>query len=190
MAERTVDWPHELLEQLEFYWNVQFRPGLEGLTDEEYLWEPCDGCWSIRPAPDGGTTADYVVPEPDPPPFTTIAWRIGHMATGVLGARADNHFGDRAGDFDRTHVAGGATATAADGLAALDAAYAAWHDGIKGLGETGMAAPCGPAEGPYAEHPMAALVLHISREVMHHGAEVLCLRDLWRCTASDRQNRG
>ena len=27
---------------------------------------------------------------------------------------------------------------------------------------------------------MAALVLHIHREVIHHGAEVLLLRDLWR----------
>jgi hypothetical protein len=54
--------------------------------------------------------------------------------------------------------------------------------GVRGLRDAGLAEPLGPAEGPYAEHPMAALVLHISRELIHHGAEVLCLRDLYRGT--------
>ena len=153
MAQRTVDWPHELLEQLEFYWNVQFRPRLDGLTDDEYLWEPCDGCWSIRPQPDGTTTADLVLPEPDPPPFTTIAWRLGHMATGVLGSRAHNHFGDHGGEFDRTHVAGPATATAEAGIAALDAAYAAWHDGIDALGLDGHGGTVRSGRGPVRRAP-------------------------------------
>ena len=37
----------------------------------------------------------------------------------------------------------------------------------------------GPAEGPFAEAPMAALVQHINREMIHHLAEVALLRDLW-----------
>jgi hypothetical protein len=32
----------------------------------------------------------------------------------------------------------------------------------------------------WAEESYAALVLHINREVIHHGAEVLTLRDLYR----------
>jgi hypothetical protein len=44
---------------------------------------------------------------------------------------------------------------------------------------TGLAPPCGPAEGPFAEYPMAALVLHINREALHHGAEIALLRDLY-----------
>jgi hypothetical protein len=31
---------------------------------------------------------------------------------------------------------------------------------------------------------MAALVLHINREVMHHGGEIGLLRDLYRATGS------
>ena len=69
--------------------------------------------------------------------------------------------------------------TAEGGLALLDHWYAAWRDGVRGLDAAGLAAPCGPAEGPYAEHPMAALVLHINREAIHHGAEVTLLRDLY-----------
>jgi hypothetical protein len=29
---------------------------------------------------------------------------------------------------------------------------------------------------------MSALILHITREVIHHGAEILLLRDLYRAT--------
>ena len=51
--------------------------------------------------------------------------------------------------------------------------------GVRALDEEGLARPCGPAEGPYAEFPMATLVLHINREMIHHGAEVALLRDLY-----------
>ena len=51
---------------------------------------------------------------------------------------------------------------------------------MRGLGADGLTRPCGPAEGPYAEASMAALVLHINREAIHHGAEVALLRDLYR----------
>jgi hypothetical protein len=43
----------------------------------------------------------------------------------------------------------------------------------------GLARPCGPAE-PFPDAPMASLVLHINREVIHHGAEIALLRDLYR----------
>ena len=45
----TVDWTHELVEQLEFHWGNVLRPRFDSLTDEQYLWEPVPGCWSIRP---------------------------------------------------------------------------------------------------------------------------------------------
>ena len=48
-----------------------------------------------------------------------------------------------------------------------------------GLGAEKLARPCGPAEGPYADVPMAALILHINREMLHHGAEIALLRDLY-----------
>ena len=50
---------------------------------------------------------------------------------------------------------------------------------MRGLGADGLARPCGPAEGPFGDRPMAALVLHINREAIHHGAEIALLRDLW-----------
>ena len=68
---------------------------------------------------------DFGLPEPDPAPVTTIAWRIGHLVVGVFGARAASHFGGPAEDY-QTHDYPGDAATA---LAQLDRSYAAWMAG-------------------------------------------------------------
>jgi hypothetical protein len=185
MNMTTVDWGTELVEQLDWHWRTQLRPRLDGLLDDEYRWEPVRGAWNVRPrgsstapiaAGRGDFTIDFAIPEPDPAPVTTIAWRIGHLVVGVLGMRAAGHFGGPPMDYDSHEYAG----DAAGALAQLDAAYAAWTTGARALGEAGLRRPCGPAEGPYAEAPMATLVLHINREVIHHGAEIALLRDLYR----------
>jgi hypothetical protein len=62
----------------------------------------------------------------------------------------------------------------------VEESYAAWKAGVDALDEAGLARAVGPAEGPYAEYPMATLILHVNREVMHHGAEVALLHDLYR----------
>ena len=107
--------------------------------------------------------------------MTTIAWRLAHIIVGVLGARVASHFGGPPADYQTFEYAG----TAAAALRQLDEVYAAWIQGVHGLGVEGLTRPCGPAEGPFAEYPMAALVLHINREVLHHGAEIALLRDLY-----------
>ncbi|MDO5681427.1 MAG: DinB family protein [Propionibacteriaceae bacterium] len=107
--------------------------------------------------------------------MTTIAWRLGHVIVGVLAMRNAGHFGRAETDYFQWEYAG----TAAEALAQLDAEYALWITGIRGLGEEGLDAPCGEAEGEWADHPMIVLVLHITREIIHHGAEIALLRDLY-----------
>jgi DinB superfamily len=184
VSRMDIDWNADLAEQLEWHWENQFRPRLDGLTDEEYFWEPVAGCWSIRPRGQANAAAavgsgafllDYARPAPDPAPVTTIAWRLAHITVPVLARRNASHFGGPPADFKTFEYAG----TASGALAQLDAAYAAWTAGVHGLGADGLARPCGPAEGPFAECSMAELVLHVNREVMHHGAEVSLLRDLY-----------
>jgi DinB superfamily len=179
-----LDWTSQLTDQLDWHWNAQLRPRLDGLTDDEYFWEPVPGCWNVRPrdagtAPDalgaGGYTLDFAFPPPDPPPVTTIAWRLAHIIVGVLGMRAAAHFSGPPVDYAMHPYAG----TAAEALGQLDAAYRAWSSGARALTSDALAAPCGPAEGPYADVPMATLVLHINRETIHHGAEIALLRDLY-----------
>ena len=44
-----IDWNFQLAEQLDWHWRGQLRPRLNGLTDEEYRWEPVPGAWNVRP---------------------------------------------------------------------------------------------------------------------------------------------
>ena len=86
--------------------------------------------------------------------------------------------------FDPRHVPADLPGSADAAVAFLERSYRHWHDGIAGLDEEGLRRPLGPRGGPYAEDPMAELVAHISREVMHHGAEIALLRDLYRATGA------
>jgi hypothetical protein len=108
-----MDWPQEITEQLNWHWHHQLRPRLVGLTDDEYFWEPAPDTWSVRrrgestapmQAGSGDFIIEFAVPEPDPAPVTTIAWRLGHIIVGVLGARVGTHFGGPRVDYDPSHT--------------------------------------------------------------------------------------
>lgn len=161
----------QLTDQLDFHWTHQLRPRLAGLTDAEYFWQPVPDCWTVHP--DGAV--DFSDPPPEPAPFTTIAWRMAHVIVGVLAMRSHSHFGGPPADYLSWSYA----TDAATALRQLDEEYARWIAGVRSLDDDGLARPCGPAEGPYAAEPMSVLVLHINREVIHHGAEIACLRDLF-----------
>jgi DinB superfamily len=178
-----IDWTTELADQLDWHWREHARPRLHGLTDDEYFWEPVKGCWNVRPRPDdgggpgtGAFTVDFARPEPSPPPVTTIAWRLGHINVGVLGMRVAGHFGGPACSYETFPYAGSAD----EALAQLDSSYDQWIKGVRGLSAEDLARPCGQAEPFYPDAPLAALVLHINREMLHHGAEIALLRDLYR----------
>jgi len=181
-----IDWNQELVDQLDWHWQHHLRPRLAQLTDDEYLWEPVPGCWSLRrrgeanspmAAGAGEIVADFDHPEPEPAPLTTIAWRMAHLSVGVLGTRAANHFGEPGTvEYATTDW----PFSAAGGLQLLDDQYGRWMAGVRTLGDDRLRRPCGPSEGPWAHSPMAALVLHISREVIHHGSELCLLLDLYR----------
>ncbi|ATL68793.1 DinB family protein [Nocardia terpenica] len=183
MDTNGLDWNRSLLEQWEFHWNHQLRARLAGLTDDEYFWSPVPEAWSVRPrgtstapiqAGAGAFTIDYAYPTPVPAPFSTIAWRLGHVIVGVLAARTASHFGGPAASYDTWEYAG----DAATALEQLETQLDAWVTGVRGLGEAGLRVPVGDKE-PYPELPMADLVLHIHRELIHHLSEVCLLRDLY-----------
>jgi hypothetical protein len=183
-AAEQETWNALLREQVEWHWVHQVRERLAGLSDEEYLWEPVPGCWNLRPkgtsaAPvqggSGAMTIEFAIPAPDPAPLTTIAWRLGHVIVGVLAMRNASHFGREPVDYFTFEYA----ETAAGALAQLDEELDRWLRGVESLGEAGLSRRCGEAEGPYADWSMAALVLHINRELIHHLSEICLLRDLF-----------
>jgi len=179
-----VDWNFELVDQLEGHWQHQLRPRLDGLTDDEYFWQPVPGCWTVSRRGEssapmsigaGEFTMDYADPPHDREPVTTIAWRLAHLID-VFGPSTAPHFDGP--PVDQSTV--GYSGTAEGALRQLDEAHDAWIRDVRGLGTTGLARPQGAISPPaYADAPMARLILYTHVEVIHHGAEVCLLRDLY-----------
>lgn len=171
----TLDWKKELVDQIDFAWNHHFRERMIGLTDEEFLWEPVADVWTVHPGKDGGAPSVDPHVHADPAPFTTIAWRMYHM-TDFFTRRWVNHFGDPESDVLEAPVA----LSSAEAMENLRFAYERWKDALVHMPEERLGSRTGEAEGPYAEYPFATLVLHISREFIHHAAECCLIRDLYR----------
>ena len=158
------------------------------LTDAEYLWEPVDACWSVRKRTDGpGTGAVKLIgagewgrdgaPEsPWPPPFTTIAWRLDHVSETLLG-RASHLGGDRSFDRAKYEPRG----DAAGAIARLREAAADWRQAMLSVDESDYDRT-GLSSYPYGSDPeetFASMVWWENQEILHHGAEIALLRDLY-----------
>jgi hypothetical protein len=169
----TVDLPRLIIEQLEFDWDFHVWPRLEGLSDDEYLWRPVPDAAGLHDRGNGVWEIDDAESDTPggPPKVTTIAWRMAHLVDN-MGYRA-NHFFDAGVDYQWD-------ATAAVGLQQLELAYRTWHSTIAALDGEALLRPLGKRGGPYAEEPMIALIVHVNRETIHHGAEIGVLRDLYR----------
>ncbi len=166
-----------VIEAFDFAWE-RFSGRLAGLSDDEYFWEPVQGCWSLRVDSSGHWSLDGGGgggPAPDPVPFTTIAWRIGHLAGLALHGFADRMFG--AGSATRDTLDFPSTAAAVPEYVAD--CYGEWRRGMSALQDDEWERPLGPAWGPYAEATVLDLALHVLDEVIHHAAEVGVLRDLY-----------
>jgi len=147
---------------------------LAGLTDEEYFWEPVAGSWSIRAGPDGTWTWDFAWSEPDPPPVTTIAWRLTHITVN------DDRFRPWLGlapQRSRPHRTLPPTAEAA--LEAARETKAQRHDDLMEVTDADLWGKIGAVGGSYADSTRVSWVLHVLDEVIHHGAEIALLRDLY-----------
>jgi hypothetical protein len=93
----------------------------------------------------------------------------------AVGGFANWRFGD--GTLTTEQIDFSSHAAAVPGF--LDEHHRNWRAGLAGLSPSQWAAPLGPSWGPYAETNTADLALHVLDEVIHHGAEVGLLRDLY-----------
>ncbi|OIK00469.1 hypothetical protein BIV25_08425 [Streptomyces sp. MUSC 14] len=163
---------------------------VEPLTDDEYFWEPVPGCWSVRRRTDGpGPRATLLAgggtwgrdaaahPHPWPPPVTTLAWRLSHL-TEMLALRADHTAGTRSATREEQPVRGDAAAA----IAAFADGAAAWRQALLGADDAALdtVGYCGYPYGSDAEEPFLDIVWWVNQEVLHHGAEIALLRDLYR----------
>ena len=160
----------------DFVWH-RTRSRLDGVTDEEYLWEPVPGCWTIRDRGDGTHVADGVRPAPKPDPFTTVAWRLAHL-TACYGADRNGRFLGVELEPPVLDGSGARPPTAEAAVDLLERAHARWRRHLTAVPPASIGEKLGPAAGPYAEGTRASFVLHMVDEFIHHGAELALLRDL------------
>ncbi|WP_069817084.1 DinB family protein [Streptomyces sp. TP-A0874] len=160
------------------------------MTDEEYLWEPVPDCWSVRrsterPGPrarilvgSGRWRRDaWPAPHPTPPPFTTIAWRLSHLSE-LLALRADHTAGSRKLTRDDYRSSG----DAAGAIAAFEAGATAWRAALLSVDDSDLdtIGHSGYPHGSDPEDPFIDVVWWVNQELLHHGAEIALIRDLYR----------
>jgi hypothetical protein len=176
-----------VLGQIDWWWSALFHPRVRGLTDEESMWEPAPRCWTVHAEADGLTRVDYHWPPPQPPPLTTIGWRLAHIGL-MLAGRTTGYFPEHAPEpwGVAKHVHTTPFPIAADaGIAFVERWWTGWRTGLVAAGEAALWQPYGGVEGSYPEMQLAAddpfigMVLHTHRELIHHGAEIAALRDLY-----------
>jgi hypothetical protein len=155
---------------------------LEGLSDAEYLWEPVPGCWTVRRGPTGAMRGDHALPNPDPAPFTTIAWRLCHLIECYGADRNASWLGVSLQGKPVDPAATPAPATADEAISALQQAHDRWRAHLISVPDETLGEPIGPVGGRYGSDTRGAFALHMLDEFIHHGAEVALLRDLYRAT--------
>jgi DinB superfamily len=173
-----VAWRDDL-QSLSEYVLDRTRQRLGGLSDSEYFWEPAPACWTIRVDQDGTATvsgqSDHELPG-----FTTVAWRLWHLISCYGSGRNEQWL--RGTDDGGSEVRCSPRPRAAAACEALDSAGHWWHELLSSLSEADLSQPLGPIAGPYGESDKASFVMHQIDEMIHHGAEVALLRDLFAAT--------
>jgi hypothetical protein len=140
----------DVLDLFDHAWR-RFRARMDGLGDGEWAWQPT------------------------PDERLTLHRRLRHIAELLREERNGPWLGLPAGSAPPAAEA----ADAADALLRAEEAYAAWRGRLAALPEEALAAPVGPAAGPYAASTRRSFALHIADELIHHTAEAALLRDLY-----------
>ncbi len=163
-----------LIEVFDFAWS-RLGSRLQGLGDEEYLWEPAAGTLSIRESESGGWALEEADESVSPPPLTTIAWRVCHLGGGALGGFA-NWFNSGGAPYT---VDKDIPADADAAISFLTRNYEYWRQGMVSFPEERLWLAIGPEFGPYSDASAVDLMLHVLDEFIHHAAEIALLRDLY-----------
>lgn len=170
MARSTVLVIRERLQ--EAYESIRER--VDGLTDDEFFWEPVAGCWTVRRRDDGRWAVDYPEPpHPDPAPFTTIGWRLVHVAECKL-MYHEYAFGPATltfPDIDSAH-------TAAAAIAQLEAGHAMLLKDLADLDDASLDREVLTNWGD--RWPARNIFWTMIDHDLHHGGEIGVLRDLYR----------
>ncbi len=158
---------------------ARFTDRIEGLTDDEYLWEPVSDCWSLQRNNEGKLHMQWGLVFDEVPPVTTIAWRYTHISDLLAEERCATWIGLEPEGPD-LFVETGAPGDARTARDAFETAFARWKRYVAAADETTFFDKVGPIGGGFGDRTRAQFILHILDEAIHHGAEIGVLRDLYR----------
>ncbi|MCR1980861.1 DinB family protein [Cellulosimicrobium cellulans] len=169
--------------QLGFSW-LELSDRLATLTQAELEWEP--GPDALRVVRRGAErtprtlgAGEWVMewPEgPDSPQPRTVAWLVAHL-TEAFFERWEWTFGPHERRRDAVTFSG----EVGPAVAGLRHEVDRWRAGVDGLPDDGaFTVGLSQATEIDAQAPFAHLVAHMNRELVHHGAEIMVLQDLYR----------
>lgn len=117
--------------------------------------------------------ADYADPDPQPPPFTTIGWRLTHLADCKI-MYHEWAFGPRRMTFPDLP----GPRCAAEAVERLDSGHDLLRRDLNGLTDADLDYPRLTNWGE--QWPTWRIVWTMIDHDGHHGGEIGCLRDLFR----------
>jgi len=169
--------------QLGFSW-LEVAERLATLTQAELEWEPGPDALRVvrrgtERTPRTLGAGDWVMewPEgPDSPQPRTIAWLVAHL-TEAFFERWEWTFGPH----ERLRDAAMFSGEVGPAVAGLRHEVDRWRAGVDALPDEGaFTVGLSQATEIDAQAPFVHLVAHMNRELIHHGAEVMVLQDLYR----------
>jgi hypothetical protein len=161
----------------------QLTGRLDGLADEEFFWEPVPDPWTLRWKANGTWGYDYAFPDPDPSPFTTIAWRISHVATCKI-MYHEYGFGPRKLTWAELRI----PRSVPESVAMLHEGQALLVADVDGLEDADLQAPRSTNWGE--TWPAWRIFWTMINHDLWHGGEIGVLRDLYRLSLPTDGGRG
>lgn len=151
---------------------------LQGITEEEYFWEPVPECWTVFQRADGQWTYHYELPTPHPHPFTTLAWRINHLALCKI-MYHEYAFGPAMLTWQTIATPSSMT----EALALLERGQGLLRDDLSCLTDDADLEALRPTNWgePWPTWRIFWTMIHHDA---HHGGEIGCIRDLYRAGRS------
>jgi hypothetical protein len=164
------------LAQWDYIQGVLFER-LEGLSDEEYVWEPLPSMLSVRNV-DGSPRPDQHGLEPtgEVARPRTIAWSVGHLGTGCW-ERWDYLAGDRR--LQRGDLVW--PMNAADGVSLLREGLGRWRSALESMTDEDLDT-VGHSSFPWGldpQLPLIEIVWWVNKELIYHAGEIWLMRDMY-----------
>ncbi|MBI3738211.1 MAG: DinB family protein [Chloroflexi bacterium] len=160
-----------LLRQCDDVWS-RVQEYLAGIRADEFAWSPINNVWHLIEQ-NGRWTIPYAWVPPQPAPFTTIAWRMAHMAANKV-LVLDHAFGKRQARLANLNL----PADAEGMMNYLRDCHLPLRAQIEQLNDADLATPRYTEWGE--QRPTERIIVSAILHDMEHGAQIATVREFYR----------